>query len=66
MADSKPTDRIAANWSGARVETVPVGELSEGERVLWRMLADEADGFVEAEAAAAEDAAAAVDDDPLF
>lgn len=43
MAESKPTDRVLAEWAPGQVTRASVGEMSDAERALWRMLADDVD-----------------------
>lgn len=47
MAQSRPTDRISAVWHpGEAAFAMPVGEISDAERDLWRRLADEVDRYL--------------------
>lgn len=67
MADSTPGTRIKAAWSGpAYLEaTTAVGDMSDGERDLWRRLADEVERWLSRDPDAARATDPAVDD-PLF
>lgn len=49
MAEAEPGTRVKANWHGANRPqvTLPVGEMSDGDRLLWGRMAAEAAAFIE-------------------
>ena len=72
MAESTPTTRIRAEWGsssnpGGRDLTIPVGEMSDTDRLLWgRMAAEAAAYLVQDPDVVSEVAEPAPDDVPLF